>query len=268
MTDARICGHGPVRLALLHGWTEDSSAWDHLVARLDPATFTTLRLDARGYGSRRGLDGALTPREYAGDVLDAVRAQGWDRVLLVGHSMSGLAIQEALIDAPGLVAGIIGVAPLPATGAAYPEPLQRVFEAVPHDRAMREQILRRSVGDRQPRAWVEEFLTRSIAGSEPEAMARYYASWFHGVAPDRRPTLAATTVPVHVVVGRHDPSLTAERMRSTWGGLYPAVTVTEIEDAGHYPMREAPDAFASTLAAIAERTWTHPSHREIPEERA
>jgi pimeloyl-ACP methyl ester carboxylesterase len=57
------------------------------------------------------------------------------------------------------------------------------------------------------------------------------------------------SVPIHVLVGRHDPSITQAVVRSSLAAPFPNIDVRTIESAGHYPIDEVP-LFS---AAIIER---------------
>jgi pimeloyl-ACP methyl ester carboxylesterase len=47
-------------------------------------------------------------------------------------------------------------------------------------------------------------------------------------------------VPVKVIVGEHDPALSAVVMEQTYLALYPNAELEVLANAGHYPMFETP----------------------------
>ncbi|MGI5459271.1 alpha/beta fold hydrolase [Streptomyces sp. CA-249302] len=100
----------PATVVLCHGWTMTARDWrPHVDALARPrAGFPVLRVvgyDQRGHGrSTRGgavLDMALLGRDL-GRVLDSVVDGGDGPVVLVGHSMGGMAIQQLAVERPEL----------------------------------------------------------------------------------------------------------------------------------------------------------------------
>jgi pimeloyl-ACP methyl ester carboxylesterase len=54
-------------------------------------------------------------------------------------------------------------------------------------------------------------------------------------------------VPVKVVIGAHDPDLTAGVMRATLLQWFPLAELEVFADAGHYAIDETPIALATTV---------------------
>jgi pimeloyl-ACP methyl ester carboxylesterase len=94
-----------------HGWGLDSTIWQY--ARRDlVGDFHLVFWDLPGLGkSRRGPDGSADPTRFAADLQAVIDFVGAKDVILVGHSIGGMAIQTLVRDAPdyvsGQVAGII-----------------------------------------------------------------------------------------------------------------------------------------------------------------
>src|ERR1700741_1423879 len=93
-------GSGDHRVIALHGWFGSSLGWGHLTDYLNTAQFTYVFPDFRGYGSRRDEPGEFTMAEAATDTIELANRLGWERFSLVGHSMSGVAVQHVLHQAP------------------------------------------------------------------------------------------------------------------------------------------------------------------------
>ncbi|MGY1814632.1 alpha/beta fold hydrolase [Blastococcus sp. SYSU D00820] len=106
-------------VVLLHGFPQDSGAWDRMAPVLHGAGLRTLAPDQRGYSpsARPGGRGAYRLREVAGDVLALLDAAGLESAHVVGHDWGG----------------IVGW----ALGAWYPERLRTLTAlSVPHLAAM------------------------------------------------------------------------------------------------------------------------------------
>ncbi|SDC60524.1 Pimeloyl-ACP methyl ester carboxylesterase [Geodermatophilus telluris] len=78
-------------VVLLHGFPQDSSAFDRLAPLLHGAGLRTLAPDQRGYspGARPPGRSAYRLREAAADVLALLDAAGLDRAHVVGHDWGG-----------------------------------------------------------------------------------------------------------------------------------------------------------------------------------
>src|ERR1700730_15819517 len=93
-------GRGEHHVIALHGWFGSALRWGSLPDYLNSAQFSYVFPDRRGYGCRRDEAGEFTMAEAAADAIALADALGWDRFSLVGHSMSGVAIQPVLLHAP------------------------------------------------------------------------------------------------------------------------------------------------------------------------
>ncbi len=81
---------GPI-VVLLHGFPQDSRAWDDVAPALHEAGLRTLTFDQRGYKPDNTPAGASAYGipALAGDVLAALDAAGVERAHLVGHDWGG-----------------------------------------------------------------------------------------------------------------------------------------------------------------------------------
>jgi pimeloyl-ACP methyl ester carboxylesterase len=104
-----VCESGPadapVTVVLLHGWVNDMSVWDPVVAALGP-DLHVLRYDHRGHGQSEPAPRGTATIEQLGDdlaeVLTKLVPQG--KVVLGGHSMGGMTMMSLAARHPGLVA--------------------------------------------------------------------------------------------------------------------------------------------------------------------
>ena len=56
--------------------------------------------------------------------------------------------------------------------------------------------------------------------------------------------------PVQVIVGEHDPALSAALMEQTWLQFYPQARLEVLANCGHYPMSETPVALATSIESF------------------
>jgi pimeloyl-ACP methyl ester carboxylesterase len=111
-----LVGSGSHRVLALHGWFGSARGWGSLPDYLDGSRYTYAFMDLRGYGGSKQVSGDFTMEEAAADAVALADELGWDRFSLVGHSMGGVAIQHAALQAPGRVRRLVGINPVPATG--------------------------------------------------------------------------------------------------------------------------------------------------------
>src|ERR1700689_4657976 len=107
-------GSGDHHVIALHGWFGSARGWGPLPDYLDGSRHTYAIMDLRGYGGRKQDAGDFTMEEAAADAIALADELGWDRFSLIGHSMSGQAIQHVLLQAPGRVRRLVGLHAGPA----------------------------------------------------------------------------------------------------------------------------------------------------------
>lgn len=248
-------GSGAHKVLALHGWFGSARGWGALPDYLDTSAYTWAFMDLRGYGSRRGEAGEFTMAEAAADALSLADELGWDSFSLVGHSMSGQAIQHVLLRVPGRVRKLIGLNPVPATGMPFDADGWALFSGAAASRDNRFAIINLTTGSRLPAAFVQHIVQHSLDHAETAAFGAYLESWaktdFSGeVAASQQ---AGPPADVKVIVGEHDPALSAEVMKQTWLQFFPRAELEVIPNAGHYPMFETPAALAASVEEFLGR---------------
>ncbi len=239
---AQVTGTGPVRVIALHGWFGSAATWKPWVDLFDPARFSIACFDYRGYGARITEAGDHTLEEIAADTLQLADELGWQRFHLVGHSMGGKAILRVLATAPDRVGGLLGITPVPACPIPFDEPTWALFSSAATDIDARKAIIDHSTGNRLPKRWIAAAAASSWGHATPAAFGAYLNAW---AKTDFVADVSGLHVPMHVVVGEHDPSLTADLMRATTLAWLPRATLQVMANAGHYPTDEAPLAMAA-----------------------
>jgi pimeloyl-ACP methyl ester carboxylesterase len=243
-------GSGDHHVLALHGWFGSARGWGSLPDYLDGAAYTYVFMDLRGYGGRRQVAGDFTMEEAAADGLALADELGWDRFSVIGHSMSGQAIQHLLLQAPGRVRRLVALNPVPATGVPFDADGWALFSGAAASRDNRAAIINFSTGGRLPAVFIEHVVQHSLGNSTTEAFGGYLESW---AKTDFSDQVKGNRAAVKVIVGEHDPALPAPVMEQTWMAFYPAAELEVIPNSGHYPMYETPAALAASIEEFLGR---------------
>jgi pimeloyl-ACP methyl ester carboxylesterase len=243
-------GSGDHHVLALHGWFGSALGWGHLPEYLNTTDFSYVFIDLRGYGSRRGEVGQYTMAEAAADAIGLADALGWERFSVIGHSMSGVAIQHVLLQAPGRVRRIVGIAPIPASGLPLGEAEWALFSGAAASSDNRAVIVNFSTGSRLTPAFIDGIVRHSLDNSDMPAFAGYLRSWARA---DIVGQVKGSEVPVKVITGEYDPTQPAEFMEQTWLQVYPNSELEVLRGTGHYPMFETPVALAVSIEEFLSR---------------
>ncbi len=243
-------GSGDHHVLALHGWFGSALGWGHLPGYLNTTDYSYVFTDLRGYGSHKGEPGRYTMAEAAADAIGVADDLGWDRFSLVGHSMSGVAIQHVLLRAPERVRRLVGVAPVPASGLPLGEAEWALFAGAAASPEKRTAIVNFATGNRLPPAFLAAIVQHSLDNSDPEAVRGYLDSWARA---DIVAQVKGAEVPVKVITGEYDPSQPSEFMEQTWLHVYPNSELEVLRGSGHYPMFETPVALAVSIEEFLAR---------------
>lgn len=232
-----LVGEGPHRVMAVHGWFSDRAAFAAMLPHIDRRAFTYALPDLRGYGEARDIPGEYTTDEAGRDLLALADHLGWQRFSLLGHAMGGAVVQRVVAAAPDRVERLLGVAPVPASGMPMDGEQWRLFMSAAERPESRRAIIDHTTGGRHPAAWLDLMVRHSLEQSDVKAFRAWLDSW---ALEDFHEDIVGARVPVRVVVGAHDPMLTAELIRQTWLRWYPRADLVELPCAGHYPADETP----------------------------
>jgi pimeloyl-ACP methyl ester carboxylesterase len=87
-------------------------------------------IDLPGRGSRPGDLAAITLDDFAASAVADIDATGWDRVLLVGHSLAGLTLPRVAERRPDVLAGLVFLScTVPEPGRTCGEVLETEVES-------------------------------------------------------------------------------------------------------------------------------------------
>lgn len=153
-------------------------------------------------------------------------------------------MQAVAMLAPARVTAMVGVTPVPPAPVPFDQPTRALFERAAGELAARIAVLGNSTGERLSRHWVEKMARASTQHADADAFAAYFRAW---ADTDFSAEVAGTSVPTLLLVGEHDPSLTADVMEQTYGKAFLDLAIDVIRNAGHYPMDETPVDLATRI---------------------
>lgn len=243
-----VAGTGPERVLVLHDWTASSRGYTALRRFLDRTRFTYVFPDLRGFGRSGGLAGAWSHDEISRDCGRLMDRLGWGRCHVVGHSMTGAAVQRIALDHGPRIRSLTAICPMSAAGSpAGPEAKAFFRGSITDDDAFRRLV--RFVSPGLPEACVELKLRHNRRAS-PEARKGYLDMFWHANFQGEVQGLPALTL---VVIGDRDPGLDAAAMEATFLRWHANAQLCVLGDCGHFPMLEQPEALAAVLEAFLRR---------------
>ena len=241
----QVLGSGPVKVAFTHGWLSDSHVYMDALKYLDLGRFTVALIDQRGYGGSRAMTGDLDVAELAGDVLDTLTSLGWAQAHLVGHSLGGMVLQRAMLDAPHRILSGLAVTPVAASGFPMDAATFSHFANAASDDAVLEGIFGTLTGNRHAQAVLANWRQQCRVQTTTEAFLKLLKTW---TGTDFHRDVKKIDRPVLVMVGAHDLAVGPDyQEKTTLSQLRTARSVT-VAAAGHYPMLETPAEFATLLS--------------------
>ena len=281
-------GSGPC-LVFSHGFSLTQDAW-HYQRRDLPAEFRCVFFDQRGHGrSGRPADHDFSLDALAGDLAAVLDWTGEERVVLVAHSMGGMAALKltelepermggqvaalALVDSTyadalkGMSAAVTARGALTAQRAA----IRFAFKFFGQDPVRAAQLRRRGsdlgyLGTRQfgfgskPSPGQVAFIDRMLAGTDIEVWAKVFPSL---IDLDLSHVLERLDLPVLVAVGDADrltPPASARHMAEA----IPGARLLILEDAGHLAFLEEHEVLDAELTILAREALAPSRRRRGP----
>jgi pimeloyl-ACP methyl ester carboxylesterase len=240
-----LYGDGPEGVIVTHDFYGCRDTWAFARQFFDTRRFSYAFAELRGYGASRHLAGEFTPREAAADLLALADNLGWERFHLVGHSLSGMIAQRAVLDGGGRVKSAVLTTPVAASGLAFsPEGLALITASIDRDEALG-QAFDALTGNRLGPQWAR-FKIRQQRASRSKAANRAYLK--HSAEQGFLAEIRGNPTPMLVIIGEFDMEpFTEASARRTFLEWYPNAELAVCRNAGHYPQQEAPVFVASVI---------------------
>ncbi len=252
-----VLGEGPA-LVILHGFTESAHAWSEVAASMTSAS-RIIRIDLVGHGA------SDAPDDEAAYTMDACVAQlariaaelGLRRATWLGYSLGGRVALHLAAAHPALVRSLI----LESTSPGIPGAAERAARRAA-DAALAARIRAGGVA-----AFVDAWMANPLFESERTlgaahaarvratrvandavGLARSLEGMGQGAQSYLTPRLGGIRAPVLLVTGARDATYTdhAKQMSAVLGHARHII----LDDCGHAPHRERPDAFVEAVDAF------------------
>ena len=238
-------GNGRNKVIFLHDWSVSVDG-DYAFAApfFNGDSLEVVFADLRGYGGSYDLRGDYTAEEICDDVCALADELGWDKFNIVGHSMTGLVVQKIMADLPDRVIKAVAAVPVPATGTQPDDATLQFLETVPFKDDAFRTAMTTLTSEMYGEAWLNFKLIQNRRSVRPDAM-KSYVKMFARSNYSRE--VSGCVTPFLVIFGSYDSlTLREETTGAIFARMFPNLTTKKLT-AGHYPMVEAPVAYAKTV---------------------
>jgi len=193
---------GVLPLLFIHGWQGAGSVWN-LVRDALSARHRTIAVDLRGFGGSNAAPGPYTVDAFANDLSDLLAFLELDPLVAIGHSMGAAVAQRFAIDRPEALEGLVLVAPVPASGVAYPPRMEAMFRETAGNPDKANAWLAKLTYREPPREIVAALRGAAAAVSAPVALESF-DSWTRLDFEDEARTITTPTLVVAPAEDRPD----------------------------------------------------------------
>lgn len=241
-------GNGDTAIVFVHGWGINKDYWK---AQEDEFSkrFTVVAIDLGGHGKSGTQRNHWSIEDFGNDVLAVIDSLNLNKVILVGHSMSGDVILDVAYKIPERVVGFIGIDNFKDVGMVLtPEQHKQVNDFVNALNINYKQVVsaytRSSLfpKDYKDSASVNR-VVKDIANTDSVVAAKSLVGLFEFTSKETA-LLKELDKPIHLIVSDYTPTATDSLAKYAKAGY----GVKTINGVGHYPMIENPEAFNKALA--------------------
>lgn len=238
-------------LVLVHGGAAHSGWWDHIAPQLSSHRVVAVDLTGHGDSSRRA---AYDMKQWAREVVAVAAAEGFDRPVVLGHSMGGWVALTIGVEDPDSVCAVAVIdSPIdrqPPEDERLRDrrrphrPYASAEEAMSHFRTLPAQDVELP--------YVRDHVARGSLREDDDGWRWKFDPNFWGTRPLLTQLLPQLRTPVALF--RCEKGLVSSSMATEMAGLVAGrLPVVDIPDAGHHPMLDRPLSLVTgvrTLLAV------------------
>jgi pimeloyl-ACP methyl ester carboxylesterase len=166
LTALRWNDGAPVRVLALHGWLDNAASFAPMAPHLSGIDLVALDLPGHGGSAHRAPGHDYVFVDWIHDALDALDALGWERAVLLGHSMGGGIASLVAAAVPARIERLALIEALGPIGGRVEDAVSRLRQAT-LARRHADAGARAGAAPRAPRAiaTVEEAIDLRLAAS-------------------------------------------------------------------------------------------------------
>ncbi len=237
-------------MLLIHGFPNDSTAWDSIVPAL-AAQYQVLLPDLPGAGQSPMPDAPLDMAQMADALREVLDREGIDKALLAGHSMGGYTAMEFAVRYPERVTGISLVHSLAsADSAEKKENRRKAMILIRKGRSEQEMFLRGMTQNLFAGSFTQAHpeVVKSVVDRGMRLTGEALCSFYQAIMDrsDKTEQLAGFNFPLQWIIGDED---TATPMKEALEQchLAPVNSVHLYSPCGHMSMDEYPERLTADL---------------------
>jgi pimeloyl-ACP methyl ester carboxylesterase len=260
----RRVGHGAVPVVLVHGYSLSSAVWTKMLPLLPADRYTVFAIDLRGFGDSGKPENGNDFAHLVADLAEFLDAMHLGRAVMVGHSMGGSLLQDFVLAHPERVSALVlsdafarNAPPLGISDAVR----KRIdgYGAIEANRHVFEAAMPRyfDAANLTPTD-SQSFIAAALKASNSALRSLLAEEYTIPNIPIER--YREITAPTLILVGAHDAFVPLEQVIALTDAI-PGVRLTVvIPRAGHTPMWEQPQIWATTVRNFLETVL---SEREV-----
>lgn len=240
-----IHGKGNKKVIALHSWMDDYQTWKPIIPYLNLEDFTFVFMDVRGYGSSKDIQGIYNSDEIANDIFDLADDLNWDKFYLIGHSMTGMAVQKAALkDKENRILKVIAITPVSASGFPVDPDTKSFFKSIIQNEELVKTGLDAFTDGKLNNNWKNYRAKRHLDATNPNAQEGYLEMWVNENFANQTENIEQ---PFLVISGSNDhPGFRLEAQLKAFE-KFKQVAFLNIKSSGHFPMQETPILLATYI---------------------
>lgn len=249
-------GSGPTRVLLVHGYQASARIWHGVQQALPADRYTSVAVNNRGAGQSDAppAESDYTLQKFASDLHALADHLGWDRFVLVGHSMGGGTVAQYAVDHPERVSHLILVDPASPNGAPLEGPALEAF--LDERMAQRRAQLARGAGgdgiDARGGSVPAEIAAALVRDIEAAPERRLRGSMRSMMQLRLASQVRSLPMPVLLMAGDQDKVIPLANMLASWA-MYPPGTGLHVwHGMGHSPNYDQPQATVALIRQFVE----------------
>ena len=229
-------------MVCLHAYALDHTEWLN-VAGILKSDFTLILPDIRGHGRSPSPEGKYSMKELATDIVALLDHMKIEEVALAGHSMGGYVALSFAKNFPERVSGLALVAShayadSPEKRLSRLEDIEKVKEIKPL------QLLLEMPANLSEDPKIQQFCRNKVEHMDKNGVIGVLSAMAE--REDSSEFLRTFNRPLGIIAGMRDRFIPLEMSRKMAEDFQPEIYL-EIENSGHMPMLENPEAVAEAL---------------------